>query len=105
METVASQVISLLRGWLQQTFPGSIFSWEFIETLDGFDGFGISLGSSLSLVFIDSTDEAPWQWAVNIYSGLALDCPDSIDALIWANGKNRGTLVGKYHIAVHQQNN
>lgn len=82
MDQFAPQIISLVQSWVEQSFPGSIRAWSVTEDLDGSDGFAVVNGSALSLIFISSTELAPWQWHVNVYSGVAIDVPDVVDSLL-----------------------
>lgn len=103
MNSAASDTAGIVRGWLEQRYPGTVLSFPLMDSLDTFDGFGVATPSALTLFFIDSTNAAGWNWTLSVYGGVAIDVPGVNNCLLWANGKNRASAFGKYYIATHRE--
>jgi hypothetical protein len=93
--------MSFLESFIDQCYPGSRYDVPLFSDIDSFFGFAIAHGGGLTLVYADVTNDGPW-W-VQIQSAVGVDIPDVAAALNLANGWNRGTAMGRYFCAMHNE--
>ncbi|MET8816309.1 hypothetical protein ABZW47_30450 [Streptomyces sp. NPDC004549] len=100
MSRSVERAVGVLRQWAEDDYPSGVVDMTVFDLIDTQWGFGIHDQGALTLVWADITDRPADNWSVQISSGLAIDVPDLVGPVQWANAANRQVVIGKYFCAL-----
>lgn len=93
-------IVGEVRTMAQVFHPGSVHPWAGFHNEDEQDGFGLSAGAGLGVVWALTTGSKLDMWSINFSAAIAFDVRPDYKVAEWINNQNRASGDGRYYYAM-----